>query len=114
MGRHRQSRSAIAKVLGAALIVVAMVMAVAAALQAEAAGSTVAEIVAEMPAYDAATGHPALEQILKRGPDGLKELCSLVTPPQNTDDARTGALHQASRRDGRPGEGREGSPGRAR
>ena len=86
MDRRRQSRSTIAQVLGAALIVGAMVMAIAAP-PVMAAGSTVAEIVAKMPAYDPATGQPALEQILKLGPDGLKELCSLVTPPQQTDDA---------------------------
>jgi len=49
---------------------------------------TVADIVAKMPAYDAATGQPMLEEILKLGPDALKELCSLVTPPQDTGDAK--------------------------
>jgi HEAT repeat protein len=49
---------------------------------------TVADIVAKMPAHDAATGQPLLEEILKLGPDALKELCSLITPPQDTGDAK--------------------------
>ncbi len=63
-----------------------MVMAIAAA-PAALAQSKVADIVAKMPAYDSATGQPMLDEILKLAPDGLKELCSLVTPPQKTDDA---------------------------
>jgi len=49
--------------------------------------SKVADIVAKMPAYDAATGQPMLEEILKLGPGALKELCSLVTGPRDTGDA---------------------------
>lgn len=86
MGLRRKSRGAIAQVLGTTLVVVAVVMAIAAA-PAAAAESKVADIVAKMPAYDPATGQPMLEEILKIGPDGLKELCALVTPPQKTDDA---------------------------
>jgi len=52
------------------------------------ASGSVADIVAKMPAYDAATGQPMLEEILKLGPDALKELCSLVTPPQDTGNAK--------------------------
>jgi len=47
----------------------------------------VADIVAKMPAHDAAAGQPMLDEILKLGEPGLKELCSLVTPPDQTNDA---------------------------
>jgi HEAT repeat protein len=53
-----------------------------------AADPKVSEIVAKMPAVDVATGQPMLEEILKLGPDALKELCSLITPPQDTGDAK--------------------------
>jgi HEAT repeat protein len=67
------------------------------------AGS-VADIVAKMPAYDAATGQPLLEEILKLGPDALKELCSLVTPPQDTGDAKARyAIHGLALHTKRPG-----------
>jgi len=67
------------------------------------AGS-VADIVAKMPAYDAATGQPMLEEILKLGPDALKELCSLVTPPQDTGDAKARyAVHGLALYTKRPG-----------
>jgi HEAT repeat protein len=89
--------------LAAMLAVGAMAMAIAAA-PAGAAQSKVADIVAKMPAHDAATGQPTLEEILSLGPDALKELCSLITPPQDAKDAKARyAVHGLALYTKRPG-----------
>jgi len=64
----------------------------AAAAPASAAG--VSDIVAKMPAQDFAQGAPLIAEIIKAGPAGLKELCGMITPPDNVADAKARfALH---------------------
>lgn len=69
--------------LSATAAIVGILLFSGAAAQAE----TVAEIVAKMPAKDPATGQPMLEKILALGEPGVRDLCSLVTPPKDTSDA---------------------------
>jgi len=89
--------------LATALAFWAMAMAIASA-PADAADSKVADIVAKMPAVDVATGQPMLDEILSLGPDALKELCSLVTPPQDAKDAKARyAVHGLALYTKRPG-----------
>jgi HEAT repeat protein len=56
--------------------------------------SAVSDIVAKMPAQDFAQGAPLIAGIIKTGPDGLKELCGMITPPDSVADAKARfALH---------------------
>jgi HEAT repeat protein len=56
--------------------------------------SAVSDIVAKMPAPDFAKGAPLIAEIIKAGPDGLKELCGMITPPDSVADAKARfALH---------------------
>ena len=89
--------------LATALAFWAMAMVIASA-PADAADSKVADIVAKMPAVDVATGQPMLDEILSLGPDALKELCSLITPPQDAKDAKARyAVHGLALYTKRPG-----------
>ena len=64
----------------------------------------VAEIVAQMPAKDPATGQPLLEALVKLGPAGVKELCGMINPPAKPDDAKARfALHGIVLHTKRPG-----------
>ena len=90
--------------VGIARALPALVLAVLALAIVSAASGSVAEIVAKMPAQDAATGQPMLEEILSLGPDALKELCSLVRPPQDAGDAKPRyAVHGLALYTKRPG-----------
>ncbi len=87
MGPWYPRQASIARMLATALAFWAMAMAIAAA-PVGAADSKVADIVAKMPAVDVAAGQPLLDEILRLGPDALKELCSLIGPPQDAKDAK--------------------------
>ena len=64
------------------------------AASAPASAAGVSDIVAKMPAQDFAQGEPLIAEILKTGPAGLKELCGMITPPDNVADAKARfALH---------------------
>jgi len=64
------------------------------AVSAVAGAADVAEIVAKLPADNAAAGQPMLAQIAKLGPGGVKQLCGLITPPSDVGDAKARyALH---------------------
>ncbi len=76
------------KLAGILRVLPALVLAGLALSVVNIASGSVVDIVAKMPAYDAATGQPMLEEILELGPGALKELCSLITPPQDTGDAK--------------------------
>ncbi|MBT3199314.1 MAG: HEAT repeat domain-containing protein, partial [Phycisphaerales bacterium] len=61
---------------------------------AAAQGASLSEIVAKMPAIDHAEGAPLIAEIVKSGPAGLKELCGMITPPDDVGDAKARfALH---------------------
>ncbi|MDP6044554.1 MAG: HEAT repeat domain-containing protein, partial [Phycisphaerae bacterium] len=69
-----------------------------------ASAATVGEIVAKMPAIDHAEGAPLIAEIIKAGPAGLKELCGMITPPDDTADAKARfALHGVVLHAMRPG-----------
>ena len=71
---------------------------------APASASVVSDIVAKMPAPDFAEGAPLIAEIIKTGPGGLKELCGMITPPDNVADAKARfALHGAVLYVKRPG-----------
>ena len=58
------------------------------------ASAALSDIVAKMPAQDFAQGEPLIAEIIKAGPDGLKELCGMITPPDDVADAKARfALH---------------------
>ena len=98
---QRRSRAGMVLMLAAVLAVGAMAIAAA---PVAAAQNKVADIVAKMPAADVATGQPLLGEILSLGPDALKELCSLVTPPQDAKDAKARyAVHGLVLYTARPG-----------
>lgn len=57
-------------------------------------GASLSEIVAKMPAGDHTEGAPMIAEIVKSGPTGLKELCGMITPPDDVADAKARfALH---------------------
>ena len=59
-----------------------------------ASAASLSDIVAKMPAQDFAQGAPLIAEIIKTGPGGLKELCGMITPPDNVADAKARfALH---------------------
>jgi len=63
-------------------------------LTAGASAATVSEIVAKMPTPSFAEGSPLIAEIIKSGPAGLKELCGMITPPDDVADAKARfALH---------------------
>ena len=63
-------------------------------LAAGVSASPVSDIVAKMPAPDISQGAPLITEIIKTGPAGLKELCGMITPPDDTADAKARfALH---------------------
>ena len=69
-----------------------------------ASAATVGEIVAKMPAIDHAEGAPLIAEIIKAGPAALKELCGMITPPDDTADAQARfALHGVVLHAMRPG-----------
>ena len=71
---------------------------------APASASVVSDIVVKMPAPDFAEGAPLIAEIIKTGPGGLKELCGMITPPDNVADAKARfALHGAVLYVKRPG-----------
>ncbi|MCP4375937.1 MAG: hypothetical protein GY794_07160 [bacterium] len=61
---------------------------------ASASAASVSDIVAKMPSQTATLGTPLIAEIIKTGPAGLKELCGMITPPDNVGDAKARfALH---------------------
>ena len=90
--------------VGIARVLPALALAVLTMAIVRTASGSVADIVAKMPAVDVATGQPLLGEILSLGPDALKELCSLVTPPQDAKDAKARyAVHGLVLYTARPG-----------
>lgn len=79
-------------------------VAILAGLCSAAGAGGVGDIVAKMPAKSPAEGTPLAAAIVKLGPTGLKELCGMITPPQNTGDAKARfALHGVALYVKRPG-----------
>jgi HEAT repeat protein len=73
-------------------------------LTAGASAASVSDIVAKMPAQNSAQGTPLISQIIKTGPTGLKELCGMITPPNDVSDAKARfALHGVVLHAMRPG-----------
>jgi HEAT repeat protein len=90
--------------VGIARVLPALALAVLTMAIVRTASGSVADIVAKMPAVDVATGQPLLGEILSLGPDALKELCSLVTPPRDAGDAKARyAVHGLALYTARPG-----------
>lgn len=67
-------------------------------------GESVAEIVAKMPAKDAAEGQELLAQAAKLGAPAVKEICGMIKPPGQGDDGKARfALHGMILHAKRPG-----------